>query len=404
MFTQSGTPSPSTRQVFARDIDPVDLEIGPGGDLFLVDFTGSIRRYTYTPSNNPPTAVVQGSPTTGPVPLAVNFDGTGSSDPDPGDTLTYAWDLNGDGVYDDSTAAKPTRTYTSPGHVTVRLRVTDSRGASDTASGAINPANQPPQVSIDQPSPALTWKVGDTVNFSGTATDPDDGALAADRLSWTLTLKHCTTAGNCHAHPLQSWDGVASGSFVTPDHDYPSHLDLTLTATDSVGATDTETVVLDPRTVDLTFRTNPSGLQLAVGASHNARPITRTVIVGSTNSITALSPQALNSTPYRFVSWSDGGARAHDIVAKVAPATYTATYAPSGRNCRGQVKLRHRGHRASHIHVRNIRCKRARHIIKASAAKLGWKCVLVRHFPHSAASVIRCERRSKVIRFWHWRT
>ena len=28
-----------------------------------------------------------------------------------GDALTYAWDLDGDGAYDDSTAARPTRTY-----------------------------------------------------------------------------------------------------------------------------------------------------------------------------------------------------------------------------------------------------------------------------------------------------
>ena len=43
----------------------------------------------------------------------MNFDGTSSSDADPGDTLSYAWDLDGDGAYDDSTAAKPTYTYTS---------------------------------------------------------------------------------------------------------------------------------------------------------------------------------------------------------------------------------------------------------------------------------------------------
>ena len=56
------------------------------------------------------------TPTSGVAPLTVNFDGTTSSDPD-GQALTYAWDLDGDGAYDDSTAATPSFTYTAAGTV-----------------------------------------------------------------------------------------------------------------------------------------------------------------------------------------------------------------------------------------------------------------------------------------------
>ena len=52
----------------------------------------------------------------------------GSTDPE-GQALTYAWDLDGDGAYDDSTAATPSFTYTAAGIVTVRLRVTDAGGS-----------------------------------------------------------------------------------------------------------------------------------------------------------------------------------------------------------------------------------------------------------------------------------
>jgi len=42
--------------------------------------------------------------------------------------------------------------------------------------------------------------------------------------------------------------------------------------------------------------------------------------------ITVPSPQVSGSDTYLFSSWSDGGARTHNIVAPDSPATYTATY------------------------------------------------------------------------------
>ena len=48
-------------------------------------------------------------------------------------------------------------------------------------------------------------------------------------------MQHCPS--NCHSHPVQSFAGVAGGSFVAPDHEYPSYLELRLTATDSGGLT-----------------------------------------------------------------------------------------------------------------------------------------------------------------------
>jgi len=84
---------------------------------------------------------------------------------------------------------------------------------------------------------------------------------------------------------------------------------------------------LDPRTVDLTFATNPSGLGLTIGGTEPAAsPITRTFIVGSTNSISAPSPQSLNGGWYAFSGWSDGGAQAHQITAPASATTYSATF------------------------------------------------------------------------------
>jgi glucose/arabinose dehydrogenase len=318
-----GNPAPGLIRTFvAAAANPVNLENGPNGDLFYVDFDGgTIRRISY---NQGPVAVATAAPTSGTAPLTVNFDGSGSHDPD-GNPLTYAWDLDDDGAYDDSTATRPSYTYSTAGTYTPSLRVTDSLGASDTDSVTISVGgNTPPTADIITPAAGTTWKVGDVISFSGSATDAEDGTLPASALSWNLVMQHCPS--NCHSHTIQTFTGVASGSFTTPDHEYPSYLELTLTATDSGGRTDTETVRLDPKTVILSFQTAPGGLNLVVNGSQSKSSFTRTVIVGSSNTISAVSPQPKGGQAYGFTSWSDGGAQSHPITAPATAATYTAKF------------------------------------------------------------------------------
>jgi glucose/arabinose dehydrogenase len=320
-----GNPAPGLVRTFvAGAANPVNLQVGPTGELFYVDFDGgTVRRISYASSNQPPVAVATAAPTTGSAPLTVAFDGTTSSDPD-GGALTFAWDLDGDGAFDDSTAAAPSYTYTSSGVYTAILRVTDAGGATATDSVVITVGNTAPSAVIDTPAAGTLWKVGDVITFSGHATDPQDGALPPSALSWDLVLQHCPS--NCHSHPVQSYVGVAGGSFVAPDHEAPAYLELRLTATDGGGLTSTVTRRLDPRMVALTFQTVPGGLSLTVGGTPVKSGFTRNVIVGSHNTVSAVSPQAKGTKQYSFASWSDGGAQSHTIVAPAGSTTYTARY------------------------------------------------------------------------------
>jgi len=308
---------------------PVDLKIGPGGDLFYVDMEGgALHRITYTSANQLPTAAIAANPSNGPVPLAVSFDGTGSSDPE-GKPLVYSWDLNGDGTFGDATAATASYTYTAAGVYHPSLRVTDEQGASDTDSVTITAGNTAPTVVIDTPAPSLMWAVGNTINFSGHATDTQDGTLPASALTWSITMHHCFTPSDCHTHLIQTFNGVSGGSFTTPDHAYPCWLELQLTATDSGGLTSTKSVRLDPKTVVLTFKTNPGGLALSnlvVNEAPRTTPFSATVVVGSANSVSAPSPQPFNKSTYYFASWSDGGPQSHTITAPAVNTTYTASY------------------------------------------------------------------------------
>ena len=328
----NGLPNPGQLKPFVMGAEnPVDLQIGPNGDLFYVDLNGgAIRRIQYAAANQPPIARATADPTNGPTPLAVSFDGSGSSDPD-GGTLSYEWDLDGDGAYDDSTAVKPTYTYTTAKDYQVGLRVSDGQGTSDTLDQplTISAGNTPPSATIDSPLSTTTWKVGDTISFSGSATDQQDGTLGDTKLTWSLIMHHCSSQSSCHEHRVQEFAGVASSSFVAPDHEYPSYLELRLSANDSGGLTDTKSVRLDPKTVELSFRSDPAGLQLTVGSASGTTPFSRTVIAGSNNSISATSPQTLGGTNYSFASWSDSGAQSHDIVAPNDATTYTATYTPA---------------------------------------------------------------------------
>ena len=313
---------PAKRDTFvANAAAPVHLQIGPGGDLFYVDLTGgTIRRIRFSSGNQSPQASMTATPTSGPAPLNVAFSSAGSSDPD-GDPLTYSWNFGDGGT---STDANPSHTYTRKGPFSAVLTVTDSKGASSTAQASISPGNSKPTAVIDTPASTIQWKVDQSITFTGHATDPEDGTLPPSGYKWELILHHCPS--NCHTHSVQSFSGITTGSFSAPDHTYPSHLELRLTVTDAEGLTDTKSVILNPQTVALSFNSTPSGLQLVVGDTQSPTPFTTNVILGSVQSLSAVTPQALGSSNYKFVSWSDGGDQSHPITADAAK-TYTATYA-----------------------------------------------------------------------------
>ena len=89
-----------------------------------------------TSTNNPPVANV-GGPYSGVTGVPVSFNGSASSDPDAGQTISLAWDFGDGGT---GSGATPSHTYLSPGTRIVTLTVTDngspvlSNSATTTAS------------------------------------------------------------------------------------------------------------------------------------------------------------------------------------------------------------------------------------------------------------------------------
>ncbi len=322
----------------------MNLQFGPGGDLFYPDFDGgTIRRIHYVDASAP--TVTGTTPLNGATGVGVGVSPTAtfSENMDPATLTTSTFTLVKQGTGTPLAASvsylSPTRTATLDPTAPLESNATyvatmegGSSGAKDLGGNPLAAdyvwtfqTNGAPVPVIDTPASSLTWEVGELVSFSGHATDPEQGTLPASALSWTLLLQHCPS--NCHSHVVQTWNGVASGSFNAPDHDYPSHLELRLTATDAGSATGSTSVELQPETVELTFETSPAGLELVVGSDTVTAPVTRTFIVGTTISLSAPAPQVLEELSYDFVSWSDDGDQTHAVVAPGSASTYTATFA-----------------------------------------------------------------------------
>ena len=201
----------------------------------------------------------------------------------------------------------------------------DGHGHTATATQQIQAGNTAPTLGTVTPSASLTWAVGDPISFSATATDPQQGTMPASAFSWQVSIEHCPS-GVCHSHTYNQQSGVASGSFTAPPHEYPSHLLLTVTVTDSGGLTDTRTVQLNPKTVSLSFASAPSGATVTVGETDHVAPYAETFIQRSPVTVTAAPTTGTGATIAAFSSWSDGGARSHVITPPATATTYTATY------------------------------------------------------------------------------
>ena len=94
--------------------------------------------------NNPPIADADG-PYTAQVGQPITLDGSGSNDPDPGDSIvSYEWDLDNDGQYDDAAGVNPTWTWSTVGLHTVSLKVTNSYGQIDMDTSTVDAQEQPP--------------------------------------------------------------------------------------------------------------------------------------------------------------------------------------------------------------------------------------------------------------------
>ncbi|MCE9573912.1 MAG: myxosortase-dependent M36 family metallopeptidase [Deltaproteobacteria bacterium] len=170
---------------------------------------------TVANTNRPPTAVA-GPAQTVPERTLVTLDGSGSSDPDSDDTLTYAWTQTAGPTVtlSSTTTAKPT--FTGPDvaantALTFSLVVNDGLKAStaSTVTITLTDANQAPTAIAGAAQTVDEFTAGPafdpvTVTLAATGTDPDNNTLT---FTWTQTGGPAVTLSDANA---------AQPTFATP--------------------------------------------------------------------------------------------------------------------------------------------------------------------------------------------
>jgi glucose/arabinose dehydrogenase len=320
---------------------PVDIDVAADGSLYYLvrpnpettGQPGGVFRVTFANSGAPGISV-QPQDRVGsvgrPVTFSVTASGTGP--------FTYQWQRQpaGGGAFADvagATGASYTLDPVSAADDGARFRVVVTNAGGTVTSSAATldvTSNQPPVPVILTPADGAFCSGGDTISFSGSATDAEDGTLPAGAFTWRIDLHHEEQA-NPHTHPeMPDLSGVKSGTHTVPVNGHTESeifLRVLLTVRDSAGLETTVFRDIRPNKVNVTLATNVPGLRLNLDGMPVRSPQTLAGVSGIQRTLEAPPAQTVNGVTYQFVSWSDGGAAAHAIATPAADQAISATYA-----------------------------------------------------------------------------
>jgi PKD repeat protein len=226
---------------------------------------------TATIANVAPTAQA-GGPYSGIVGQSTAFHGT-AADPGSADALTYQWDLDNDGQYDDATGQNASKTFASTGNYTIGLKVTDDDGGSDT----------------DPATVVITEGIQVTV-----ATSPSGKQVKIDGTAYTAPKVMVWPAGSQHSIEAPSPQSGTTGTryeFASWSNGQPRVHTYTVP---TINSTLTATFNTQYQLTVTSARGNPSG-----AGWYNA---------GSKATVSVTSPDpGGDGTRYTLINWTGSG-------------------------------------------------------------------------------------------------
>lgn len=166
-----------------------------------------------------------GGPYAGNVETPITFDASGTTDPDTAiESLTFNWDMDGDGEFDDAVGVTTPFAYGRPYDGLVGVLVTDPEGHTDVAYAQATalPINSVPVVTQVLEGSRLLGTPGTQFDFSVVADDPDEDPTTT---TWYLnddvvatgtdSYSFASTVGDIGQNRVRAW--VSDGQSSTPD-------------------------------------------------------------------------------------------------------------------------------------------------------------------------------------------
>ncbi|RBL92792.1 PQQ-dependent sugar dehydrogenase [Chitinophaga flava] len=318
-------PASPSRSAYATGLGGglVYLKQGLDGNLYYLSRDNSaLYKIVYT-GTQAPAITTQPQPVTVPQGQTATFSITVVANPAP----TYQWRKNGVNISGATTATYAIANVQPADTGLYSVVVTNSAGSvtSSNARLSVTKPNTLPVATITSPFNNAKFRAGDTVRFSGTGTDAEDGVLPAGAFHWWVDFHHAN-----HVHPgPQLPDSVTSGRFVISAEGHTETdiwYRILLSVRDSRGELDTTYVELFPVTSNIALQTQPAGLQIKLNDIPFTAPYSTPTLSGMVRPMEAVSPQVLNGVTYIFDHWAHGGSRVQNITITDSDTTYTAVF------------------------------------------------------------------------------
>ncbi len=250
--------------------------------------------------------------------------------------LSYQWRRNGVDIPNaNSSSYTISKAELSDNGAKFSVRVSNNSSSQISTEATLSVFNNTaPVVQIVSPEEGTLYSAGSSFDFSGVATDAEDGDLPASAFTWKIEFHHDT-----HFHPgLDPTSGIKSGTYNVPDEGETSDTvwyRVILTVTDALGTQTTAFRDVYPKKVEVTLDTEPSGIPLLLDGSPINTPHTFIGVVGLKRTLEARSIVQSEKDLKTFVEWSNGGTAFQTIETPNADSRLVANYVISRLDTNG---------------------------------------------------------------------